>query len=308
MDYIKLFDLISDYNNYIKSEDALLPNVSLILETTKLHYNPIKKQISYFGFTAIEDTTIIITARNSGEICDPIANLEYSKDGDTWTTWDYSNIQLLAGESVYLKGNNPNGFSSFSDDDLISHNFAMSTGKYNVHGNIMSLIYGDDFEDKYTIPTQYCFYALFHTMSANPNTSLVNAGDLILPATTLTDNCYYAMFTYCTSLLSAPALPATTLANGCYVTMFGGCTSLVTAPVLPAGTLAGYCYLNIFAGCTNLNNITMLATDISADNCLTDWVSDVSSTGTFTKHKDMTSLQSGTSGIPAGWTVVDYAA
>jgi hypothetical protein len=116
------------------------------------------------------------------------------------------------------------------------------------------------------------------------------------------------MFTYCTSLVTAPALPATTLANGCYVTMFGGCTSLVTAPVLPAATLAGYCYLNIFAGCTNLNNITMLATDISADNCLSDWVSNVSPTGTFTKHKDMTSLQSGTSGIPAGWTVVDYAA
>jgi hypothetical protein len=49
----------------------------------------------------------------------------------------------------------------------------------------------------------------------------------------------------------------------------------------------------------------MLATDISASNCLTNWVSGVASTGTFVKHPDMTSLPSGVSGIPSGWTVVN---
>ena len=52
----------------------------------------------------------------------------------------------------------------------------------------------------------------------------------------------------------------------------------------------------------------MLATDISATGCLTDWVSGVSSTGTFTKAASMTALPTGNSGIPSGWTVVDYGA
>lgn len=49
----------------------------------------------------------------------------------------------------------------------------------------------------------------------------------------------------------------------------------------------------------------MLATNISADNCLNGWVSDVASNGTFIKHPDMTTLPSGVSGIPEGWTVED---
>ena len=47
----------------------------------------------------------------------------------------------------------------------------------------------------------------------------------------------------------------------------------------------------------------MLATNISASNCLSNWVNNVASTGTFVKHPDMTTLPTGTSGIPEGWTV-----
>jgi len=60
----------------------------------------------------------------------------------------------------------------------------------------------------------------------------------------------------------------------------------------------------MFYGCTNLSNITMLATDISASGCLKNWVSGVASTGTFTKAVAAT-LETGTSGIPEGWTVVN---
>jgi hypothetical protein len=121
-------------------------------------------------------------------------------------------------------------------------------------------------------------------------------------------SCYSFMFNYCTNLVNAPELPATTLANGCYATMFQSCTSLTSAPELPATTLAYECYHYMFNCCSKLNNITMLATDISATNCLYNWVYGVSSTGTFTKHKDMTLLPSGAGGIPSGWTIVDYAA
>ena len=49
----------------------------------------------------------------------------------------------------------------------------------------------------------------------------------------------------------------------------------------------------------------MLATNISASNCLSNWVQYVASSGTFVKHPDMTTLPTGTSGIPSGWTVVN---
>jgi hypothetical protein len=61
----------------------------------------------------------------------------------------------------------------------------------------------------------------------------------------------------------------------------------------------------MFRYCTNLQKVTMLATDISASDCLSDWLNRVSSTGTFTKASTMTSLPSGMSGIPTGWTIVN---
>jgi hypothetical protein len=59
----------------------------------------------------------------------------------------------------------------------------------------------------------------------------------------------------------------------------------------------------MFDGCSKLNYIKMLATNISAGSCLSSWVSGVASTGTFVKNPAMTSLPTGSSGIPKGWTV-----
>ena len=89
--------------------------------------------------------------------------------------------------------------------------------------------------------------------------------------------------------------------------MFRGCTNLTTAPNLSATTLANYCYYGMFYGCTSLNYIKMLAININYTSCLSNWVKGVASTGTFIKHPNMTSLSSGTSGIPTGWTVQNAA-
>jgi hypothetical protein len=85
--------------------------------------------------------------------------------------------------------------------------------------------------------------------------------------------------------------------------MFYRCTNLRTAPELPATTLAKDCYVGMFYDCTNLNYIKCLATNISANNCTGNWVSNVSSTGTFIKDANMTSWTTGNSGIPRNWTV-----
>jgi len=98
-------------------------------------------------------------------------------------------------------------------------------------------------------------------------------------------------------------LPATTLMSNCYSHMFEGCTGLERAPVLPASTLKANCYESMFSGCSNLSYIKCLATNITATECLNNWVEGVKSSGTFVKASGMTDWGTGSNGIPSGWTI-----
>lgn len=167
---------------------------------------------------------------------------------------DHSVDGLLAGDIVefYLRTDNTN---------LITTHIT-STAKHNVYGNIMSLLYVD-FEDVVTIPNTFQFAGLFKY-----DTGLVNAENLILPATTLKDSCYRELFLRCSNLIKAPTtLPATTLADACYFQMLEGCTSLVEAPVLPATTLAKSCYANMLSGCSSLTEAPKLPATTLARAC-----------------------------------------
>ena len=133
-----------------------------------------------------------------------------------------------------------------------------------------------------------------------------------LPAETLAKACYSCMFAGCSSLTTAPALPATTLAEACYYFMFDVCTSLTAAPVLPATTLTKECYYGMFRDCSKLASVTCLATDISASECTKGWLKnagrDVSGQKTFTTPSSTAWQMDSDSGIPTGWTRVDYVA
>ncbi|MEE3416089.1 MAG: hypothetical protein VZR53_12055 [Prevotella sp.] len=220
-------------------------------------------------------------------------------NGSTWTEYTSSFYgtpiaTLNTGDKVLVKGTNEAYAISNSGNNrfLTNENFI-------VYGNIMSLISGDTFVNADTLTTAYTFANLFRDA-----TGLTSASNLILPATTLANNCYYQMFYGCTSLLAAPSiLPATTLATACYHEMFRGCRNLTTAPVLPARMLINSCYQNMFNGCTSLNYIKCLATILAANNCTYRWVNNVSASGTFVKAASMSSWATGANGIPTGWTV-----
>ena len=217
---------------------------------------------------------------------------------------------LSVGDKVMVKGIN----TSYGVEDGYSiyyNTFEDSTAFFNVEGNIMSLLYGDDFSDKKVFDGEYVFVGLFR------ETNIVNAQNLILPAITATTGCYSSMFDNCTSLTTAPELPATTLTGanlntsikGCYSGMFAGCESLVTAPELPAATLTQYCYYGMFYGCSNLSYVKCLATNHSANGCTDRWLGyynngKVSSEGTFVKASGVY-WAVGTHAIPEGWVVVE---
>lgn len=150
-----------------------------------------------------------------------------------------------------------------------------------------------------TTMAEDCYYGMFYNCSG-----LTTAP--VLSATTLAKGCYKGMFQHCYALRTPPQLPATTLAEQCYANMFFDCTGLASAPELPATTLVDECYRVMFSGCTLLNYVKCMATDISADNCTSYWLNDVSYTGTFVKNSSMSSWTRGGSGIPSGWNVEDY--
>ena len=244
-----------------------MPNVSYTEDTLKVYFNPIPHDYSQDYFTMVVTVGGDVTWTGTGNNV-----LYYSKDNGT--TWSEPGVNITLsvneGDKVLWKGE-----TSPIDEDGIG-NFGGGTDvRYTVEGNIMSLLFGDDFKTQTSLEDKgYIFYNLFYN-----NKGLTSAENLSLSATTLADSCYFYMFDGCTSLTTAPELPATTLANSCYNTMF--------------------------YGCTKLNYIKCLATDISASVCLYSWVTNVASTGTFVKNPNMSSWPTGKSGIPSGWTVVD---
>lgn len=176
--------------------------------------------------------------------------------------------------------------------------------------------------------TSGCYNAMFQGC-----TSLTYAPQL--PATTVTGEGYNYMFRGCTSLVSVPNITVTQVTgyNALYG-MFWGCSSLTDCPikkvadfsntgimnsvfrdcsnmtgaiVLPAETLTANCYNSALRG-TKISYIKMLATDISASNCLSNWLNEVPnvSTSIFVKHIDATWTTTGASGVPTNWTVIYY--
>ena len=209
-----------------------------------------------FCIEAVTDGTVKIAQNGSA----PSIALVYSVDRKSWNDWDHvTGTELVAGQKLYLKAKTEN--KAFGTNNYI-YNCFTTTCKFNVSGNIMSLLY-DDFKDKTELTNAYALVSLFHSCSM-----LVDASRLMLPAMTLASYCYNSMFSGCTSLTAAPELPATTLASYCYSYMFYNCTSLTAAPELPATTLENSCYSSMFSGCTQVNELHY-ASSVQTDTMFT---------------------------------------
>ena len=218
---------------------------------------------------SIIDNYLTIEALEDGLTAKLSNNCKYCVDGDgNWKSLAIGTVteSINAGQTISFRGNLISNSLNGIGTFTVNKNF-------NLKGNCMSMLFGNNAASIYSLGGNgYAFYRLFYN---------------------------------CTTLKSVSAnfLPATTLAEYCYSHMFYNCTSLTTVPELPATTLTDYCYSRMFYNCKNLNYIKMLATDISATNCLYRWVDGVASTGTFVKSPDATWDVVGVSGVPSGWTV-----
>lgn len=279
-------------------------------------------------FIAEEDGCVInMTSDNDGTTPIPELSLEYSVDGSTWTDFDTSSSHstpvTLAniGDMVFFRAKNPN--TTFCTNDS-AWNWFTTSKTCTVCGNVMALLDGQNRNFK-TLSAPYALAYLFYECK------ITDASLLKLPATSLTEYCYFSMFGECTSLTSAPNLPATTLANFCYYQMFLGCTSLTSAPELPAMNLAASCYYSMFYGCVSLSQEINLIAPVLVDNCYsqmffgcralsklrvefsswrngstTNWLNGVASTGEFLCPSILgtdSTITRGVSNCPTNWTV-----
>ena len=269
---------IDSTTNYAKNYVIVITNIYLP-EDGGYYYNQNNIKEPF-----VEKDWLKITSNEDNNVISLTKDIKYSINKNYWKTLSAgSSITVDKNDIVYFKGT------------AIQNQFKV-TKAFDVSGNVMSMIYDNDFVNVISLSNKT---NAFRELFINCKT-LINAQNLKLPAktlstscyaymfkgcselittptlsaTTLAQSCYIGMFQGCISLTKAPVLPATTLAPQCYSAMFSGCSSLTTAPDLPATTLASYCYSTMFSGCSSLTSAPELRANVLANSCYSEMFKD----------------------------------
>ena len=178
------------------------------------------------GSVPVYDSQLVVSLERNGTVeWTTMPTLQTSWDGTTWTDWDYLNETKTLDFSekgghprVYIKAKNATGMN-FAYNAANYLNFKFASGYDNVGasvaGNIMSLKYGKDWDQKTSLPA-FAFVCLFNpTSTENAWTNkLFSAKNLLLPAVELpvtgtNFSAYYSMFSIQEHLIECPErLPA----------------------------------------------------------------------------------------------------
>ena len=289
----------------------------------------------YFTIESLEDNNTI-TAVKSGSYKNPV--FYYSlDDGETWdnktlTTETITFGTINTGDKIIFKSSSDVALSS-AWDKYIKFN---GSKQFKVYGNIMSLLNGDNFtsNSEFDSGSSHNFAGLFYGV-----TTIIDASNLILPATTLMVSSYNGMFRGATNLVYGPKLlPALDVPVDAYSSMFENCRKLVEGPEIMATTVSGntalnrmFCmsrtskvtaamtkspilritnpsaysntYQQLFCGNGNLTEVTILAQGTNLS--FTNWIAYNGGSGVI-KKLSTTTLVSGANGVPSGWTTQDY--
>jgi len=333
---------LNNSGNFVQYTEPIIINATTFIEayselngstsnTVSETFTFIDYNTQYFTIESLVDsnTISIVKAKSPSNI-----NISYStNDGDTWTDLTISATTAFTtintGDKIMFKGINSRLASAW--DTYYRFN---GSGNFKAYGNVMSLLNGDNFinTSELNSSTDNHFAGLFYGTK-----TLIDADKLVLSAPTLYFNSYNGMFRGCTNLKYAPKLQATTAGKECCSSMFEECINLETvpeinfttlaqncckrmfcmnrstklttpkmtkSPILRCATTVSGCYEEMFKGNGNLIEVTCLKTDDTG--CCTNWLLNVSSTGTFYKSPLKTNWPINTSGIPSGWTAVDY--
>ena len=299
--YTQTFPITAD--TFVESYSMLDEETSEVVSEMCIYSETHDYSLDYLTFRIKSGGTISWNSVGTQQV----KAIQYSLNNGSWTylvpSSVGSSVSITVSEDdvVRIKGSN----ASYGTTNADYMGFSGGTAVFDVEGNIMSLVYGDNFVGNTALTGTYNFCSLFK------QANVISAENLVLPATTLNEYCYRAMFSRCYELVKVVELPATTLAKGCYWYMFDKSASFEVAPELPATTLVEECYGHMFEECTSLNYIKCMATTgFKEKNCKASWTSGVSATGTFVKDSSVpvSTWSKGASGIPTGWLVYDDVA
>ena len=295
-------------DTYVQAYSMLRGKQSQVVSETCIYSDVHDYSMDYLTFQILENGVIPWKQNTVAK------TIEYSLNAGSWVSITSTSsgvmINVSQGDTIRFRGTNNvycNGnksqYSGFGlGESGTNGDYVSNAASFNVEGNIMSLIYGDNFINQTSFPS-----GTYNLCSLFKKAKVVSAENLILPVTTLTEACYRAMFSWATNLTNAPKLPALTLAKFCYWYMFES-TAITTAPDLLAETLVNSCYGSMFTGCASLNFIKCMANaGFNQTNCKQTWVNGVASSGTFVKDSgvSVSTWTRGTSGIPTNWLVYD---
>ena len=315
---------LNQNGNYVEYTTPIVISEDTFVETYSSFRGRVSSVVSqncvYSPFHHYENDYLTFNIRTAGKVYwrangSLTKTIDYSLNNGEWTTITSSaipvTINVAVNDVIRFRGVNPSYATSKSAYSGFGQGEAGTSGQstydsdaaeFDIEGNIMSLVYGDNFIGQTTFNGgTYNFCSIFKKAKC------YSAENLVLPAMTLREYCYRAMFSWCTYLNQAPQLPSTTLAKGVYWYMFEKC-AFTTAPDLLAETLVAECYGSMFTGCANLNYIKCMANaGFTASNCKQTWVTGVASSGTFVKDSGVavSTWTRGTSGIPTSWLVYD---
>ena len=234
----------------------------------------------YLTFEALGSGNITLTIpANVDASC--VSSVSYKKNRGAWTTKTNSSsavtitVSVVAGDIVEWKGTATkysNGITTDNYNNTIQYlstyasNFD-ATCNYNIYGNIMSLLHGDNFVNKIELTTEFTFAGLFGTYDTS-RTTLKNAENLVLPAIILTNGCYTYMFSCNTGLKTCPKiLPYRGIGlTRMYQSMFANCcktselaTESIAAPlILCKGSTANNCWMyRMFGSAQYINKVEL---------------------------------------------------
>lgn len=187
----------------------------------------------------------------------------YSLNNNSWTEWEYDatmgddgllkSLNLSVGDRLRIKSaiSNPVGVEGYYFAE------SSNTITYNVSGNIMSLVYGDDFvgNDNLNDTITSDGYTPFQMMFVE-DAKIKSAINLCLPSFILSTYMYAAMFSSST-LETAPTIIPAMICEKCYHEMFYNCDNLIGNIVIPEpiglSNLEVDAYYNMFTGSPNIN-------------------------------------------------------
>lgn len=229
----------------------------------------------YFTIESLEDNNQVSIGFEY-EIISNINPIQCWYSDDNGVSWNILNNTSLGSLTIAKKvlsvGSKILIKSNYYEASVVPSRILFSSKrKVNVHGNVMSLCYTDNFINK-ELSIDFQFTDMFSYCS------IVSAKNLILPINTT----YF-----------------------CYCRMFYGCTELIEAPALVADYLCDSCYIDMFTDCSKLKEIKILATqyDLFAhtEDIFGGW-RDIAPNVTLYRKKEFSIMDDY---VPSTWTIID---